>query len=321
MDRDSILGDLKKYANRDWAAAAQKITGDTALQNQPSTPHNNDVPATPRSVVPRPASPPVVLAATPRNNLPPVRVERPTRPHMRQPEPRAVPTIRIEEIAALIHPPFEIVLQNGQISPDNATIRVKCQKRHEHDYFIRDIIDAGVTCKTCSFASKYAAVVRETAESVLGVPFTIMDGAKGNTCEFTNVEHSIIIVCNAKPGMDTKRVEAAAKREQPYHGIKFKLPFSTSTSRLKRLIVGHLTDENGKLTPELRARVEQAIPPVRPSAREFMQRFRRELLPHTAETANMVIRAQRLSNPFLAKMNMSIVDSEKLCMENCTEKN
>jgi hypothetical protein len=210
------------------------------------------------------------------------------------PVPAPAPTI--EDVAALVRAPFTVVTDESGVVHTDSTLSVRCERGHVHEHYIKHILTGGaITCTTCSVGGKFAALVRETAETLLSVPFT-----RAKVGEYVCRELNITLVCVRMTGDD--------KWAGDDNGRTITIYNTTSAKRvrdmLRRALHGY-----PRLTATMAARV---APPQRRKPAE------KSLLPFTPALAGLT--AASAPNPLLARMQMDVVGGDTshfLCLENC----
>lgn len=300
MDRESIIGDLKKYAGGSWTANTQKVTLDIA-QIPIATPVITGTRGRPRKeVAPEPVNTAFVQAL----------VQAPVRE----------PVLTATDIAAKVRPPMTVVMTDGVISPDNATLRIRCEHGHTHIAFLKDILvaDGDVNCKTCKYGSKFAVMVREILESILKIPFSISDKTtrgKQQTCEFVNDEHLVAVEC-------CRTNNIVVPPEIINDKLILSITYSTSRKKIRAALLEMLKGQRDWFLDELQEAIDVAISQEVPkkTGRAAPKIFNKDPMPYTMDAADTAVATRRISNPLLAKMQMNIVDNEtaeSLCIENC----
>jgi hypothetical protein len=284
MDRESILGDLKKYAGA--LAGAQKITLDEI----------------------KPEVVPVVAPQT--RGRPRKRIDVPVDPPVEIPAP-VVPAITYADIAAMVKPPFKVM---AKTTTDNARMYVECSTGHENLLFIKDIMTGNIECRTCKHGTKFTNMVRESIESILHVPFTLEFGTtrnRINSCEYVNEEHMIAVEC----------VKSALTNPVPPEIIGDKLLVTigstTSQKRIRTILLEALRAHKNWFVEEIQALIDAETAPVKAAKREPAKPFIRDPVPYTEEAAEVALSTRQLGNPLLVRMNMTILSNEDLCIENC----
>lgn len=97
----------------------------------------------------------------------------------------------ITRIIANILPPLEPVKDKRGYIIDSANILVKCQIGHIDKYLIKELAESPLSkCKTCTYGTKTEKIIRETAEQILDIAFTMIEPGL-----FVNPAHKIVLSC------------------------------------------------------------------------------------------------------------------------------
>lgn len=206
------------------------------------------------------------------------------------------PEITIDMIAAKIKPPMIPLRDNNGFVHDAATIAVKCSRGHIHKYYLKDInADGGIEgCITCTSGNKFMMMVREIAETTLGVPFIISDkrlNTDGSTVEFTNPVLKITLATTRVHGHNTAEIIG--------DNIVLRIHPTVSIKKVKDTLRLHLSNYP-RLCEEQRDKIKAL------GAVEKKIVHQKKPLPFTPELANIH-----------ARTKLNVVLGKELYLENC----
>ncbi len=250
----------------------------------------------------------------------------------RTPEPEKKPVITatkkpdhptVGEIAAMIRPPMKPVSDTNGWLCDLSTFVIKCDKNHIHRYFVHDIVSNGgvMVCQTCGHDNRFTRLVRETAESLLGVPFARASAtsasASATTRDSVNITYSnprlrVIITCVRDAGEDT----VCPTRIRGEAGILIALHTTKSERKIRDFLAVNL-EHHTAIGPERQKRLSDYLKPPPPVIQPDKIRpiYQRDPLPFGQELACINIR--NAPNPILTQMQLNINDDPRMCLENC----
>lgn len=218
------------------------------------------------------------------------------------------PSTRTYDINAIqdkIIPPFIAILQDGILSPDNATVNIQCGLGHIHKHFIVDLINNILECYTCKHSTKFVSLVREIVGSILKDPLILLHTpVRTGNYTIINNKYMVSIKC-AKVGELTGPPEILDGRLFIY------LPYSTSRKKVYKNIIDSLRMQKTWFPNDIQDRI--AI--TRES--NNINTFLKDPLPYTNELANEVLKERQIHNTFLGLMTMNILDTNALYIENC----
>lgn len=224
-----------------------------------------------------------------------------TAPTETLPEKPTRPTT-IEEIALLLKPPLTPLRDKCGLLYDKVSLGAKCSIGHIHKYYLSDIInsDGYLSCQTCSHGCRSVALAREIVESLLEIPFTYKQKTQNKVFEYSNPHMGITLLMPC--------IDNTSSREEDIYTLRIK---SVKSPRIiKQLLHDALLHHPG-LTIRMKRNLGIAVP--RP-ARKII-RYQHGQLPVRPELAFLSIK--NAENPMLAQMQMNIVDSAQLLLENC----
>lgn len=211
----------------------------------------------------------------------------------------------LADIVATVKRPFIVVAQNGVLSPDNATLNIRCGLGHMHAYFIRDLDN--LKCYTC-VSTRFVTIVREVAESILKVPFTLLQPNSRAVYELANDEHMVVIEC-------TKGKEPTEGPRLVDDKLIISLPYSISRRKIHTALLMALLTHKQRFAKEKQDLIDAAI-----VAESNKRTFIKGSLPYTNEASDAALAARQLGNTVLGKMIMNVINDDGLYIENCKNK-
>lgn len=235
------------------------------------------------------------------------------------PPPAPVKSKTIDEIAAEVQPPFEVVRVGGRVHADDVRMTLKCPRKHIHRYFISTVAAGTYTCRTCK-CNKQVGAVRDILEQQFGLPFIRTRGETREfggeeTAETISHEHDFVndFLKLAVDFADAKGFEKTAK----YLIVRIKP--TVSAKKLCKDIIAAINAHPDALPAE----AADAVARVRATAGEKLKKRAKAPLPYTAEHAKLVLSQFDESKPgaLMAELNMNIVggvDAKSLCIESVT---
>lgn len=213
--------------------------------------------------------------------------------------------VTIDTIAMMVKTPLTPLRDANGFVYDASTLAICCGRGHIHKYFLNDITKdngSSLKCRTCSTGNKFTTLVRETIETILGVPFALTEkrlNSDANYVEFSNPILKIHVACSRSSGIDiSQRVNDS---------LLIKMHTTTGVKKIKVSLYDNLKPIIDTLPTETRERI-QATKGKTAAARK---KFLKEPLPYTPELAAI--------NPFITQTQLNIItrDNDKLCLENC----
>jgi hypothetical protein len=218
--------------------------------------------------------------------------------------------IKLDDIIALIPPPFEVARKDGAPMADTSVINIKCEIGHIHKFYIADIYRGSkISCLTCS-GNKFVTAVRKFIEGLSGEPFTLVDSDTKGVVDLINESLKVQICCGSIATPLDGWVSAQIKTTTSARKI---------SATIKEALLEHLgeLDQSTQLCRVMSSTTKDDI------TTEFARpRYVRESVPYTDDTANVLIQARNM-NPIVARMTMNILPKSEagdLCLENCMAK-
>jgi len=212
-----------------------------------------------------------------------------------------------EMISKMVKSPMAPLIYAGEIVYDDTMMALSCPRRHIHKYFLKDIVDTDgkIKCETCDGTSKEAIFIRETAESLLKIPFILSDKC------FKNISARISLI--------TYRYSGKNSYEKTESGLIIYLYKTISELRIIRTILEALesTDDDSLRQMAERARIALEAGDGSFKSKNIKKAFSRpkkkfftkDNLPYTPEMAE-IKESQTKSRPGM------IISDDILCLEN-----
>ncbi len=280
MNKESIIGDLKKYAGGDWTANTQKVT-------------LNELPAV--QVVP-------VARGRPRKDK--------AAPATTAEEIAAMvkPPMTVLHTGGILSPDsttLKLCCARGHVH----SVYIK-------DVLSSDGV---IACKTCNYGSKFTTMVRESLESILKIPFVIADTAtRGNpqTCEFVNDEHLIAAEC--RRGNSTG-VQPEIVGDKLLLTISFSTSLKKIRASLLEMLKQQkdwFSDEIRAAVEDASAHEDGGAR----KAVKMTAKFNKGPMPYTRETADAAIAIRKTNPILARMQMNIVACDDDLCIENAMNK-